>query len=115
MYMKDLDKLERPLDVKDLRRSPRDLVDFVTGFTTSAGSGEIRIINISRLGLMGRTTAMLKMGDRILLTLPHVRMMEAVVRWAEDGRIGTEFLKGIPDTDYDAMLGYLPRRQQDWG
>lgn len=110
--MKNLAKLEHPATAQDLRRTTRDLVDFVTGYSSFFGNGEVRIINISRLGLMARTSGSLRQGDRAIFALPHVRAVESIVRWAEDGRIGVEFAKAISEADYGVMIAYLPRRPQ---
>jgi hypothetical protein len=40
--------------------------------------------------------------------------VEALVRWVEDGRIGTEFVTPVSEQDYAKMLAVVPGRQQSW-
>lgn len=102
------------MDPAELRRAPRELVDFETLFRARGNSHELRIINISPLGLMGRTTCALLPGEQIWLTLPHALPIEGIVRWAEDGRVGVEFATSVQAGPYAMMLSVMPRRQTAW-
>lgn len=95
----------------EARRATRDLVDFETKASARSGTHHVKIVNISPLGLMGRSNGQIVKGDKLLFDLPHVRTIEAVVRWAEDGRIGTEFSRPIEPDHYAMMLTFMPQRQ----
>jgi hypothetical protein len=101
-------------DPSGLRRAPRVLVDFETRATGRAGIREVRVVNISPLGLMARTDENILMGERVIFELPHIRTIEAVVRWVEDGRIGTEFVTPVNARDYETMMQFIPLRQTAW-
>ncbi|WP_150292212.1 PilZ domain-containing protein [Sphingobium estronivorans] len=98
----------------DQRRVPRDLVDMVSHITADGRTHGARIINISPLGLMSRTDAQLDIGQRITIWLPVAKDHAGEVRWAEDGRLGVEFLERIEQSMYDAMLSLIPPRQTAW-
>lgn len=98
----------------ELRRAERELVDFGTKAALRGIMHEIRVINISSLGLMARIDTGVNKGDKLIIELPHVRTVEAIVRWVEDGRIGTEFVTPVPQTDYTLMLISIPKRQTAW-
>jgi hypothetical protein len=98
----------------ELRRATRELVDYDTHGSVDGAPCVVRVVNISPLGLMGRTYADLRKGDRLIVELPYVQSVTAVVRWVEDGRIGTEFVPPIADRDYVPMLALMPRRQTSW-
>ncbi len=104
----------RASDPSELRRAVRELVDFGAKAALRGVMHDLRVINISPLGLMGRIDADVQKGDRLIVELPHVRTLEAIVRWVEDGRIGTEFLSAVPPHDYGLMLASMPRRQTAW-
>lgn len=74
----------------------------------------VRIINISALGLMCRTDAELLIGERVSVWLPVVKNIAAEVRWAQDGRVGVEFLQAIEPRIYEATLALIPPRQTAW-
>lgn len=96
------------------RRAPRVLVDMVSHVMARGRSHGVRIINISPLGLMCRTDAELLIGERVNIWLPIVKDVRAEVRWAEDGRVGVEFMDPIQPRIYDAMLSLIPPRQTAW-
>jgi len=96
------------------RRAPRVLVDMVSHITARGRTHGARIINISELGLMCRTDADLLIGDRAFVWLPVVKDVQAEVRWAEEGRIGMEFVQAIDPHVYEAMLSLIPPRQTVW-
>jgi hypothetical protein len=96
------------------RRAVRELVDFGTNAALRGIMHELRVINISSLGLMARIEADVRKDDRLIIELPHVRTVEAIVRWVEDGRIGTEFTTPVSEGDYALMLLSIPKRQTAW-
>ncbi|MGV3770820.1 MAG: PilZ domain-containing protein [Sphingobium phenoxybenzoativorans] len=98
----------------ELRRAERELVDFGTKAALRGLMHEIRVINISALGLMARIDADVRKGDKLIIELPHVRTVDAIVRWVEDGRIGTEFVNPVAQADYALMLVSIPKRQTAW-
>jgi hypothetical protein len=101
-------------DPSEGRRAVRELVDFGTQFSLRGKMQDLRVINISSLGLMGRVSADIRQGDRVIIQLPQVRTVEAIVRWVEDGRVGTEFAASISAADYALMLVFMPKRQTVW-
>lgn len=96
------------------RRAQRDLVDFGTRASSRSGVYEVQIVNVSPLGLMGRLKGTVAAGDKLLFELPHVRRVESIVRWIEDGRVGVEFTKPIEPDHYPMMLAFMPKRQTQW-
>ncbi|HEY9579215.1 MAG TPA: PilZ domain-containing protein [Rhizorhapis sp.] len=112
--MKNLRSLGEPASSAHLRRTGRDLVDFRTTFSCHTGPGDIHVINISRLGLMARTKAVVSKGERLIIRLPVCGDVEAMVRWTEDGRIGTEFITPVNEDEYAQMLTMLPSRERNW-
>ncbi|MET0372451.1 MAG: PilZ domain-containing protein [Sphingobium sp.] len=98
----------------DKRRAARDLVDMVSHVTLAGRTQGVRIINISSLGLMCRSDAVLPVGERLTIWLPVVKDLTADVRWVADGRLGMEFLTPIDPRIYDAMLALIPPRRTAW-
>lgn len=96
------------------RRAPRVLVDLASRVQARGCIHDIRVINISSLGLMCRTDAELLIGERLSVWLPVIKNVSAEVRWAEDGRIGMEFRAPIQPHIYEAMLALIPPRQTAW-
>src|SRR3546814_1573048 len=82
--MKNLRSLGEPASSAHLRRTGRDLVDFRTTFSCHTGPGDIHVINISRLGLMARTKAVVSKGERLIIRLPVCGDVEAMVRRSEE-------------------------------
>src|SRR3546814_942086 len=99
--MKNLRSLGEPASSAHLRRTGRDLVDFRTTFSCHTGPGDIHVINISRLGLMARTKAVVSKGERLIIRLPVCGDVEAMVRWTEDGRLSTELLTPVHEVEND--------------
>lgn len=98
----------------DQRRARRDLVDMVSHVMADGQSHDVRIINISALGLMCRSDSIFTPGDRVSIWLPIVQDYPAEIRWAEDGRAGMEFFEPIGPKIYDAMLTLIPPRRTAW-
>jgi hypothetical protein len=110
-----LDHVMRSRDPSvEQRRAKRDLVDLVSHVTVRDRTQGVRIINISPLGLMCRSDDSLLPGDRIAIWLPVVKDYPAEIRWAEDGRVGMEFLTPVNPRLYDAMMALIPPRQTIW-
>jgi hypothetical protein len=112
--MKNLRSLSEPASPAHTRRTSRDLVDFRTSFSSHQGQGDLHVVNISRLGLMARTQASVSKSERLIVQLPLCGKVEALVRWVEDGRIGTEFITPVCERQYARMLQLIPGRQQSW-
>lgn len=112
--MKNLRSLSEPASPAHARRTTRDLVNFKTTFSSHFAEGDLHVVNISRLGLMARTQATLGKSERLIIQLPLCGKIEAMVRWAEDGRIGTEFLTPVCERQYARMLAQIPGRQSGW-
>ncbi|HKR16366.1 PilZ domain-containing protein [Rhizorhapis sp.] len=112
--MKNLRSLSEPASPAHARRAGRDLVDFKTSFSSYQGEGDLHVVNISRLGLMARTKAAVSKSERLIVQLPLCGKVEALVRWVEDGRIGTEFVTPVCERTYARMLALMPGRQQAW-
>jgi hypothetical protein len=104
----------RAIDPAEQRRVIRELVNFDTSVSARGKMVDLRVLNVSQLGLMGRMDTRVAKGDRIVIELPQVKSIEAIVRWVEDGRIGTEFVRPISATDYRLMLIFIPKRQSAW-
>lgn len=96
------------------RRVPRDLVDLDSALHAGGHSHAIRIINLSPLGLMGRSDAALHPGDRITIHLPVIDDRGAIVRWTGDGRIGVEFIEPVAPDLYARMMHIIPPRRTMW-
>ena len=112
--MKNLRSLSEPANSAHIRRTGRDLVDFKTSFSSHQSAGDLHVVNISRLGLMARTQAPVSKSERLIVQLPLCGKVEALVRWVEDGRIGTEFVTPICERQYARVLEMIPGRQQIW-
>jgi hypothetical protein len=67
----------------------------------------ILVVNISAMGLMARTDALLETGDCLRVMLPKVGTVVAEVRWALGGRIGCQLDQAIPLSDYYAVLAAM--------
>lgn len=96
------------------RRSARDLVDYSTTVQTLIGVTPLRVINLSPLGLMGRSKALVAKGERLRIALPHVGAIDAEVRWSGEDRIGVEFTLPIDERDYALLLAAMPGRDNGW-
>lgn len=112
--MKNLRSLNEPANPAHIRRTGRDLVDFKTTFSSHQSAGDLHVVNISRLGLMARTNATVSKSQRLIVQLPFCGKVEALVRWVEDGRVGTEFVTPVCERQYARMLTLMPGRQQGW-
>lgn len=56
---------------------------------------EARLLNISSLGFMVETLALIEAGSRIWLTLPGAGRVNGLVVWARNGRVGGEFAEPL--------------------
>lgn len=97
------------------RRAARDVVSFRA---TVEGPRDIRttalMVDISPLGFMSRTNAMLLPDDIISVTLPVVGQRPARVVWSLGGRVGGEFLESIPAHLYGRLLANAPVHRPNW-
>ena len=111
----NLDHVMRSRDPSvEQRRAKRHLVDLVSHVTARGQTHGVRVINISALGLMCRSDESLLTGERITIWLPVVKDYAAEIRWAENGRVGMEFLTPVSPRLYDAMMALIPPRQTAW-
>lgn len=104
----------KPTPAVTQRRAQRDLVDFTASAVSRSGVHDVKIVNVSPLGLMGRTSGGVTAGDSLLFELPQVGRIESIIRWVEDGRVGVEFLTPIEAARYAMMLAFMPQRQTQW-
>src|SRR3546814_7424629 len=100
--MKNLRSLGEPASSAHLRRTGRDLVDFRTTFSCHTGPGDIHVINISRLGLMARTKAVVSKGERLIIRLPVCGVVESMVRWRSDEH--TSELQSLMRSSYSVFF-----------
>lgn len=56
---------------------------------------DARLLNISSLGFMAETEALIEPGVRVWISLPGIPRANALVIWAKDGRLGAEFAEPI--------------------
>ena len=74
------------------RREPRTEVSApVAVRELGATAVDARLLNLSSNGFMAETAAHIVPGTRIWLTLPGALRVNALVKWARNGRIGGEF------------------------
>ncbi|MEZ5744382.1 MAG: PilZ domain-containing protein [Sphingomonadaceae bacterium] len=80
------------LTVTDKRRAMRHPVDHkVIGEHRQIGDVPLHIINMSAQGFMATLDAELGRGERLIIRLPIVGLIEAHVIWARDDRTGFQF------------------------
>jgi hypothetical protein len=95
----------------DGRAEWRDEVELPTrAFGPDARALPLLIVNLSPHGLMARSEARLREGDRIRVTLPVVGAIAAEVRWSIDGRLGCRFDSGLDRASYYDLLATVLRR-----
>lgn len=57
---------------------------------------EVQVLNLSATGFMAECDAEIAVGARVWLMLPGRERLNALVRWANGGRLGGEFADPIP-------------------
>jgi hypothetical protein len=96
--------------VRDARGEPRDEVMHRTHALDGDGRTiKLVLVNMSANGLMARCESDPSAGDRLRIRLPILGYVDAVVRWSLGGRIGCEFERTIPLSDYYGMLTLMIR------
>ena len=99
----------------DGRRAPRDIVSFRAPLDGPASiRTSVLIVDISPLGFMSRCAAPLTPGDVVAVKLPGVGPRAARIVWSLCGRVGGEFLEGIPSDAYARMLKMAPTDKPAW-
>ena len=83
-------------EVEPRRREPRlDVTAEIPLRPLGETAVEARLLNISSRGFMAETKALIRPGSRIWVTLPAVGRVNALVVWAQSGRIGGELAEAI--------------------
>jgi hypothetical protein len=94
------------LENETRRREPRVEVSADVALRElGANAVDARLINISSRGFMADTAAEIEPGSRIWLTIPGLARVNALVVWANDGRIGGEFSAPIDPLKVFQALG----------
>lgn len=95
----------------DDRREPRLPVSAPVPLRELGATGvDARLVNISSHGFMAETDADIDAGSRVWLTLPGFRRVNALVVWADNGRLGGQFAEPIdPLKVFHALGKSLPR------
>ena len=100
--------------VEDLRKQPRDAVEFRARATGSDGRPlALLVVNTSVQGLMARYDAASHIGidERLSVKLPVIGEVAGVVRWVLGGRIGCELDDPIGAEPYSEMLARATGRR----
>ena len=88
------------------RREPRvEVVAAVPLRELGHPAVDARLVNISSLGFMAETDALIEPGSRVWLTLPGLTRANARVVWARNGRIGGEFADPIDPLEVFQAVG----------
>lgn len=88
------------------RRSVREPVEVETTMRALGYHGvDVVVRNISAHGFMAETVNDFAVGCYVRLKLPGVGTMLARIAWAEDGRIGGEFLNAVSPVRLRFILG----------
>ena len=83
-------------EVEPRRREPRlDVTAEIPLPPLGETAVEARLLTISSRGFMAETKALIRPGSRIWVTLPAVGRVNALVVWAQSGRIGGELAEAI--------------------
>ena len=92
----------------DSRALARDEVHYrARAFGPDARQVSLLIVNLSAMGLMARTDAPYKVGERMRVTLPVVGVVVAEIRWTLGGRMGCELDQSIDLADYYDLLAVM--------
>ena len=99
-------KIAADLDSEPRRREPRvELSADIPLRELGASAVDARLINISSHGFMAETKDDISAGSRVWLTLPGVTRVNALIVWAQGGRIGGEFAEPIDPLQVFQALG----------
>lgn len=96
------------LSVTDMRRAARHPVDHaVIAEHLEHGDLPLHICNISAHGFMADNVTTLSRGERLMIRLPVVGVIEAYVIWTRDTRAGFQFERIIRLADFGKLIGTL--------
>ena len=96
------------LTVTDLRRATRHPVDHkVIGEHRALGDVHMHINNLSAHGFMIDGPTELSRGERVVIRLPVVGLIEAHLIWATEDRAGFQFERIIRLEDFVALIETL--------
>ena len=96
------------LSVTDMRRAARHPVDHsVIAEHHVRGDMPLHICNISAHGFMVDNAEDLARGDRLMIRLPVIGLIEAYVIWTRDTRAGFQFERIIRLDDFVSLIDTL--------
>lgn len=96
------------LSVTDKRRASRHPVDHkVIAEHRQLGDLNLHIINVSAQGFMVRNGIDLERGERVIVRLPVIGMIEAHLIWSHGGRAGFQFERIIRVGEFFEMVELL--------
>ena len=96
------------LSVTDKRRAARHPVDHQTiAEHRQFGDIHLHIVNVSAQGFMVRGEMDLERGERVVVRLPVIGMIEAHLIWSHEGRAGFQFERIIRIDDFFQMVDML--------
>lgn len=96
------------LSVTDQRRAARHPVDHpVIAEHHDRGDMPLHIANISAHGFMVDNADDLARGERVMIRLPVIGMIEAYVIWTRDARAGFQFERIIRLDDFVCLIDTL--------
>ncbi|MGV2496295.1 PilZ domain-containing protein [Pelagerythrobacter aerophilus] len=96
------------LSVTDMRRAARHPVDHpVIAEHQVRGDMPLHICNISSHGFMVDDAQDLARGDRLMIRLPVIGLIEAYVIWTRDTRAGFQFERIIRLDDFMSLIDTL--------
>ncbi len=96
------------LTVTDMRRAARHPIDHkVIGEHRRLGDVHMHIVNISAHGFMVEGELDLQRGERVVIRLPEVGLVEAHLIWSAEGRAGFQFERIIRLDDFMRMIDTL--------
>jgi hypothetical protein len=91
-----------PIDGPFVERAERQMSVFRVGAFTANGRRELCIVrNVSAAGMMIKTYSVLVPGTRIAIELKQGELLDATVRWENQGAAGVEFDQPV---DVDSLL-----------
>lgn len=93
------------IDQESRRRSSRAPVSFEAPVGGDGVSRTLcRVVDLSRHGARLQTYSALPCGTAISLTLPGLKPVGAVVKWADDFSAGCEFSKPLSERSFDKVV-----------
>ncbi|MDP9057035.1 MAG: PilZ domain-containing protein [Pseudomonadota bacterium] len=99
------------LSVAETRRSNRCRVNCrLPAQHRSRGEFLLHIANISTDGFMTASATGMSRGERVVVRLPQVGLIEAHLVWSLDERAGFQFERIIRSDDFDLMIAAIRLR-----